>query len=161
MKKFLLVLIVLSIVLSCVFLGYYMLDSFGVLSDSIDSVDSDKWSIKISASKPEIKGSSVVNSTEIKKTDIKINGNLKGSEDIITYDLKIKNNGSIDAYLYTIINNDNNLVIKYLNGQEELKDGFILKSGKHIDVKMIIKCKDNNPYDFNLNAQLIFNQYSK
>ena len=161
MKKFLLVLVVIVIILSCGFLGFCMLDNSGVLSaNSVDDIESSNWNIKIEASEP-IVGSSTVSSTEINKTNININGTFKSIDDTITYDLKIKNNGSIDASLYTIISNDENIQIKYLNGEEELKSGFVLESGKTITVKMILQSKKDSSYDFNLETQLIFNQYNK
>ena len=162
MKKFLLVLVVIVIVLSCVFLGYYMLDSFGILSaNSVDTIDSDNWNVIVETNEPTIIGSSVVSSTEVKKTDIKVNGTLKNQEDTITYDLKIKNNGSIDAYLYSITSNNDDLDVKCLNGEEELKSGLVLEAGEAINTKMIVRSKKDDSYDFNLEVQLVFNQYKK
>lgn len=162
MKKFLLVLIVITIILSCGFLGFCMLDNFGVLKvNSVDNINSDTWNIEVEATEPLITGSSIVNHTEVKNTDIKVNGNLKNMDDTITYELKIKNSGSIDAYLYSIINNDENIQINYLNEEEELENGFVLKSGETVNVKMVLQSKNDSSYDFNLDTQLIFNQYNK
>lgn len=156
-NRILLVFVVILILGTCGFVGFYMIDNTKVLSTDTASIESNKWEVCL-LNNSESKQNDL--SLDIEKTTINIKGKITGGESII-YDLEIKNKGSIDAYLYNIINNNtDNINIKYLNEDENLETGFILKASESKSVKLVIEAKDNQDIDIDLNSKLIFNQYN-
>lgn len=133
-----------------------MLDATGVFKNSkADNIKVNNWDITISNANNKDDENKIL----IKNTNINVTGKIN-KESSLNYKLKIKNSGSIDAYLYSIVNiNDSNLDVKFEVDNKELKKGYILKSGSTINVDMIITSKADDTIDLNLESQLVFNQY--
>lgn len=161
MKRFLSILSVIFIIIICFVVGYLMLDKsdMKLSSDSVSDIASNNWKIEITSDEPNLI-ESTVNKVAIDKTNIKLSGNLQNQNSEITYTLKIKNNGSIDAYLYSIINSNVDLDIKLIENNEELKTGKILKAGEIMDITLKIKSKKTESLDFENDLKLVFNQYN-
>lgn len=154
--KFLLVLVVILILGACGFIGFYIIDNTKVLSTDTVSIESNQWAVYI-LDKSESEQNNL--SLDIKKTTVNIAGKINSGESI-TYDIEIKNEGSIDAYLYSIVNNNtDNVNIKYLDGDKELEPGFILNALESKSVKLVIEAKNDSTVDVDLNSKLVFNQY--
>lgn len=161
MKRSLSILSVIFIIIICFVVGYLMLDKsdMKLSSDSVSDIASNNWKIEITSDEPNLI-ESTVNKVAIDKTNIKLSGNLQNQNSEITYTLKIKNNGSIDAYLYSIINSNVDLDIKLIENNEELKTGKILKAGEIMDITLKIKSKKTESLDFENDLKLVFNQYN-
>lgn len=161
MKKFLFGLVVIFIIIICFVAGYVMLDKsdMKLSNDSVSDIASNNWKIEITSNEPNLI-ESTVNPIDIDKTNIKLSGNLQNQNSEITYKLKIKNNGSIDAYLYSIINSNVDLDIKLIENKEELKTGKVLKAGEIMDITLKIKSKKAESLDFENDLKLVFNQYN-
>lgn len=157
--SFLYVLVVIFIIGISFTVGYLMLDKsdMKLSSDSVSDIVSNNWKIEITSDEPNLY-ESTVNQVIIDKTNIKLSGNLQNQDSEITYTLKIKNNGSIDAYLYSIINSNADLDIKLIENNEELKIGKVLKAGNDMAVTLKIKSKKAESLDFENDLKLVFNQ---
>lgn len=159
--KCLYVLVVIFIIGISFTVGYLMLDKSDtkLSNDSVSDITSNNWKIDITSNEPNLT-ESTVNKIAIDKTNIKVSGNLQNQNSEITYTLKIKNNGSIDAYLYSIINSNGDLDIKLIENNKELKTGKILKAGDAMDITLKIKSKKTESFDFENDLKLVFNQYN-
>ena len=154
--RILLALVVIVIIGICGLVGYLMLDKSGMKlsGNSTTSLESNSFDIDITTSDSD----KVIS---IDKTNIKVSGTLDDNNSEIKYNLKVKNKGTIDTYLYSIVADDTNLDVKVLNGDKELTDDTIIKSKDNLDIILVITKKNEDSIDFDTNIKLVFNQYNK
>ena len=154
--RILLAFIVIIIIGICGLIGYLILDKSGMKlsGNSTTNLDSDSFNISITSS-------SIDNPISIDKTNIKVSGTIDDTKNNIEYKLNIKNKGTIDTYLYSIVVDDNNLDVKLLNKDKELNDDTIIKAKDELDVTLVISKKSEESIDFDTNIKLVFNQYNK
>ena len=154
--RILLAFIVIIIIGICGLVGYLILDKSGMKlsGNSTTNLDSDSFNISITSS-------SSGNPISIDKTNIKVSGTIDDTKNNIEYKLNIKNRGTIDTYLYSIVVDDNNLDVKLLNKDKELNDDTIIKAKDELDVTLVISKKSEESIDFDTNIKLVFNQYNK
>ena len=154
--RILLAFIVIIIIVICCLVGYLILDKSGMnlSGNSTTNLDFDSFNISITSS-------SIDNPISIDKTNIKVSGTIDDTKNNIEYKLNIKNKGTIDTYLYSIVVDDNNLDVKLLNKDKELNDDTIIKAKDELDVTLVISKKSEESIDFDTNIKLVFNQYNK
>lgn len=154
--RILLTLVVIVIIGICGLVGYLMLDKSGMKlsGNSTTSLESNSFDIDITTSDSD----KVIS---IDKTNIKVSGTLDDNNSEIKYNLNVKNKGTIDTYLYSIVADDTNLDVKVLNGDKELTDDTIIESKDHLDIVLVVKSKNAEKIDFDTNIKLVFNQYNK
>ena len=154
--RILLTLVVIVIIGICGLVGYLMLDKSGMKlsGNSTTSLESNSFDIDITTSDSD----KVIS---IDKTNIKVSGTLDDNNSEIKYNLNVKNKGTIDTYLYSIVVDDANLDVKVLNGDKELTDDTIIKSNDNLDITLVIAKKNEESIDFDTNIKLVFNQYNK
>ncbi len=154
--RILLAFIVIIIIGICGLVGYLILDKSGMnlSGNSTTNLDFDRFNISITSS-------SIDNPISIDKTNIKVSGTIDDTKNNIEYKLNIKNKGTIDTYLYSIVVDDNNLDVKLLNKDKELNDDTIIKAKDELDVTLVISKKSEESIDFDTNIKLVFNQYNK
>ena len=154
--RILLAFIVIIIIGICGLVGYLILDKSGMnlSGNSTTNLDFDRFNISITSS-------SIDNPISIDKTNIKVSGTIDDTKNNIEYKLNIKNRGTIDTYLYSIVVDDNNLDVKLLNKDKELNDDTIIKAKDELDVTLVISKKSEESIDFDTNIKLVFNQYNK
>lgn len=154
--RILLAFIVIIIIGICGLVGYLILDKSGMKlsGNSTINLDSDSFNISITSSSSD-------NPISIDKTNIKVSGTIDDTKNNIEYKLNIKNRGTIDTYLYSIVVDDNNLDVKLLNKDKELNDDTIIKAKDELDVTLVISKKSEESIDFDTNIKLVFNQYNK
>lgn len=154
--RILLAFIVIIIIGICGLVGYLILDKSGMnlSGNSTTNLDSDSFNISITSSSSD-------NPISIDKTNIKVSGTIDDTKNNIEYKLNIKNRGTIDTYLYSIVVDDNNLDVKLLNKDKELNDDTIIKAKDELDVTLVISKKSEESIDFDTNIKLVFNQYNK
>ena len=154
--RILLAFIVIIIIGICGLIGYLILDKSGMnlSGNSTTNLDFDRFNISITSS-------SIDNPISIDKTNIKVSGTIDDTKNNIEYKLNIKNRGTIDTYLYSIVVDDNNLDVKLLNKDKELNDDTIIKAKDELDVTLVISKKSEESIDFDTNIKLVFNQYNK
>lgn len=148
--KVLFVFSVITILGICSFTMVFLVNNTGILAgNSVLDVEGNNWDLEIKSNNDSIK---------IKNTDINVSGKIEANNSL-EYDITIKNKGSIDAYLYSIINTGNEKVnVKYLRGDKELETGFVLKRGEEVNLKLVLEAIENA--EFNIDSGLIFNQYN-
>ena len=152
-----LALIVIIIVGVCGLVGYLMLDKSGMKlsgNSTTNSLESNSFDVSITTSEKD----KVIS---IDKTNIKVSGIIDDNNKEYMYNLNIKNKGTIDTYLYSIVTEDSNLDVKLLYNDKELSQDKILKPKDEINVTLVIKSKNEESIDFNTNIKLVFNQYNK
>ena len=155
--RVLLTLVVIVIIGICGMVGYLMLDKSGMkLSGNSTTND-----LKANIFDIDITTSDSDKVISIDKTNIKVSGTLDNTTNEIKYNLKIKNKGTIDTYLYSIVVDDANLDVKVLNSDTELTDDTIIKSNDNLDIVLVITKKNGESIDFDTNIKLVFNQYNK
>lgn len=155
--RILLTLVVIVIIGICGFVGYLMLDKSGMKlsgNSTTNDLKANNFDIDITTSDSD----KVIS---IDKTNIKVSGTLDNTTNEIKYNLKIKNKGTIDTYLYSIVVDDANLDVKVLNGDKELTDDTLIKSNDNLDIVLLITKKNGESIDFDTNIKLVFNQYNK
>lgn len=154
--RILLTLVVIVIIGICGLVGYLMLDKSGMRlsGNSTTSLESNSFDIDITTSDSD----KVIS---IDKTNIKVSGTLDDINKEIKYNLNVKNKGTIDTYLYSIVADDTNLDVKVLNGDKELTDDTIIKAKENLDITLVITKKNAENIDFDTNIKLVFNQYNK
>ena len=154
--RILLTLVVIVIIGICGLVGYLMLDKSGMKlsGNSTTSLESNSFDIDITTSDSD----KVIS---IDKTNIKVSGTLDDINKEIKYNLKVKNKGTIDTYLYSIVADDTDLDVKVLNGDKELTDDTIIKAKENLDITLVITKKNAENIDFDTNIKLVFNQYNK
>lgn len=153
----LLTLIVIIIIGICGLVGYLMFDKAGMKlsgNSTTTSLESDSFDINITTSEKD----KVIS---IDYTNIKVSGTIDDSNKEYKYNLNIKNKGTIDTYLYSIVTEDSNLDVKLLYNDKELSQDKILKSKDEINATLLIKSKNEESIDFDTNIKLVFNQYNK
>ena len=135
--RILLTLVVIVIIGICGLVGYLMLDKSGMKlsGNSTTSLESNSFDIDITTSDSD----KVIS---IDKTNIKVSGTLDDNNSEIKYNLKVKNKGTIDTYLYSIVADDTNLDVKVLNGDKELTDDTIIKAKENLDITLVITKKE-------------------
>ena len=135
--RLLLTFVVIIIIGICGLVGYLMLDKSGMKlsGNSTTSLESDNFNISITATDSS-------NQISIDKTNIKVLGTLDDTTNEIRYNLNVKNKGTIDTYLYSVVVDDANLDVKVLNGDKELTDDTIIKSKDNLDIILVIKSKN-------------------
>lgn len=113
----------------------------------------DKWCVKIEGvSEPLISEGASSSDLVIKKTNISFKGNLDTKDDSISYQFKVINCGTVDAYYFNdSINNSDNVSYKI----DGIKVGDIIKPKdyKKITLSMVNSSteKIENDYQFKLN----------
>ena len=154
--RILLTIVVIVIISICGLVGYLMLDKSGMKlsGNSTTSLESNSFDIDITTSDSD----KVIS---IDKTNIKVSGTLDDINKEIKYNLNVKNKGTIDTYLYSIVADDTNLDVKVLNGDKELTDDTIIKAKENLDITLVITKKNAENIDFDTNIKLVFNQYNK
>lgn len=154
--RILLTLVVILIIGICGLVGYLMLDKSGMKlsGNSTTSLESNSFDIDITTSDSD----KVIS---IDKTNIKVSGTLDDINKEIKYNLNVKNKGTIDTYLYSIVADETDLDVKVLNGDKELTDDTIIESKDHLDIVLVVKSKNEEKIDFDTNIKLVFNQYNK
>ena len=154
--RILLTLVVILIIGICGLVGYLMLDKSGMKlsGNSTTSLESNSFDIDITTSDSD----KVIS---IDKTNIKVSGTLDDNNSEIKYNLNVKNKGTIDTYLYSIVADETDLDVKVLNGDKELTDDTIIESKDHLDIVLVVKSKNAEKIDFDTNIKLVFNQYNK
>ena len=155
--RILLALVVIVIIGICGMVGYLMLDKSGMKlsgNSTTNDLKTNNFDIDITTSDSD----KVIS---IDKTNIKVSGTLDDNNSEIKYNLKVKNKGTIDTYLYSIVADDTNLDVKVLNGDKELTDDTIIESKDHLDIVLVVKSKNAEKIDFDTNIKLVFNQYNK
>ena len=155
--RILLAFIVIIIIGICGLVGYLMLDKSGMKlsgNSTTNSLESNSFDVSITTSEKD----KVIS---IDKTNIKVSGIIDDNNKEYMYNLNIKNKGTIDTYLYSIVTEDSNLDVKLLYNDKELSQDKILKPKDEINVTLVIKSKNEESIDFNTNIKLVFNQYNK
>ena len=154
--RILLTLVVIVIIGICGLVGYLMLDKSGMKlsGNSTTSLESNSFDIDITTSDSD----KVIS---IDKTNIKVSGTLDDINKEIKYNLNVKNKGTIDTYLYSIVADDTDLDVKVLNGDKELTDDTIIKAKENLDITLVITKKNAENIDFDTNIKIVFNQYNK
>ena len=154
--RILLAFIVIIIIGICGLIGYLILDKSGMnlSGNSTTNLDFDRFNISITSS-------SIDNPISIDKTNIKVSGTIDDTKNNIEYKLNIKNRGTIDTYLYSIVVDDNNLDVKLLHKDKELNEDTLIKTKDELDVTLVISKKSEESIDFDTNIKLVFNQYNK
>lgn len=137
----------------CSITGYVMLDRLGgnIYNNSTSDISLNSWKLVLDIDD---------NNVSIDKTNIKINGSIDANSEV-SYNLTIKNKGSIKAYLYSITNSNNDITVTLKKDDKEISNGLIVKPSKDEKVKLVIKNKKDEKIDFEDNIKLIFNQYNK
>ena len=77
------------------------------------------------------------------------------------YKLNIKNKGTIDTYLYSVVVDDANIDAKLLYNDEEIGQDKVIKANEEINTILVVKSKNEENTDFDTNIKLVFNQYNK
>lgn len=155
--RILLALVVIVIIGICGMVGYLMLDKSGMKlsgNSATNDLKANNFDIDITTSDSD----KVIS---IDKTNIKVSGTLDDNNKEIRYNLNVKNKGTIDTYLYSVVVDDTNLDVKVLNGDKELTDDTIIKSKDNLDIILVITKKNEDSIDFDTNIKLVFNQYNK
>lgn len=155
--RILLTLVVIVIIGICGMVGYLMLDKSGMKlsgNSTTNDLKANNFDIDITTSDSD----KVIS---IDKTNIKVSGTLDDTSSEIKYNLNVKNKGTIDTYLYSVVVDDTNLDVKVLNGDKELTDDTIIKSNDNLDIVLVITKKSEESVDFDTNIKLVFNQYNK
>lgn len=154
--KIFLAFVVIIIIGLCGLIGYLILDKSGMKlsgNSTTNSLKSDNFDISITT----VDSDKIIS---IDKTNIKVSGTIDDNNKEYRYNLNIKNKGTIDTYLYSIVNSDSNLSVKLLYNDLELNQDKILKAKESIDVILVINNKNEESVDFDTNIKLVFNQYS-
>lgn len=155
--RVLLTLVVIVIIGICGLVGYLMLDKSGMkLSGNSTTND-----LKTNIFDIDITTSDSDKVISIDKTNIKVSGILNDNNSEIKYNLNVKNKGTIDTYLYSVVVDDTNLDVKVLNGDKELTSDNIIESKDNLDIVLVVKSKNEDSIDFDTNIKLVFNQYNK
>ena len=155
--RVLLPLVVIVIIGICGLVGYLMLDKSGMkLSGNSTTND-----LKTNIFDIDITTSDSDKVISIDKTNIKVSGILNDNNSEIKYNLNVKNKGTIDTYLYSVVVDDTNLDVKVLNGDKELTSDNIIESKDNLDIVLVVKSKNEDSIDFDTNIKLVFNQYNK
>lgn len=155
--RILLTLVVIVIIGICGMVGYLMLDKSGMKlsgNSTTNDLKANNFDISITTSDSD----KVIS---IDKTNIKVSGTLDDNSSEIRYNLNVKNKGTIDTYLYSVVVDDTNLDVKVLNNDEELTSDTIIESKDHLDIVLVVKSKNDDRIDFDTNIKLVFNQYNK
>lgn len=154
--KILSTIVVILIIGICGAVGYFILDKSGMKlsGNSTTDLKADSFDISITTSESE-------NNISIEKTNIKVSGTFDDSNKEYKYKLKIKNKGTIDTYLYSIVVEDTNIDAKLLDGESELNQDKIIKANEDIDALLVVKSKTDENVDFDTNIKLVFNQYDE
>ncbi len=155
--RVLLTLVVIVIIGICGMVGYLMLDKSGMKlsgNSTTNDLKTNNFDISITTSDND----KVIS---IDKNNIKVSGTLDDTSSEIRYNLNVKNKGTIDTYLYSVVVDDTNLDVKVLNGDKELTADTIIKSKDNLDIVLVITKKNEESIDFDTNIKFVFNQYNK
>ena len=137
----------------CSTTGYVMLDRLGgnIYNNSTSDISLNSWKLILDIDD---------NNVSIDKTNIKINGSIDANSEV-SYNLTIKNKGSIKAYLYSITNSNSDITVTLKKDDKEISNGLIVEPSKDETVNLVIKNKKDEKIDFEDNVKLIFNQYNE
>ena len=150
---------VFLIIIVCLSIGYFMLFKSGIkLTNEKTKIKENTWKINIKVLDEEFKDSN--SDIKISNTEVKIKGQLDNKDSIIKYVLEINNKGTIDANLYSIVNSNEDLDISISDGDENLKEGTIIKSKDSKKIELTIKSNKEEKLEFENDLKLIFNQYN-
>ena len=150
---------VFLIIIVCLSIGYFMIFKSGIkLTNEKTKIKENTWKINIKVLDEEFKDSN--SDIKISNTEVKIKGQLDNKDSIIKYVLEINNKGTIDANLYSIVNSNEDLDISISDGDENLKEGTIIKSKDSKKIELTIKSNKEEKLEFENDLKLIFNQYN-
>ena len=155
--KVLLTFVVILIIAVCGLVGYLILDKSGMKlsgNSTTNDLKSNIFDIDITTSDSD----KVIN---IDKTNIKLSGTLDDTTNEIRYNLNVKNKGTIDTYLYSIVVDDPNIEVTLLDKDSEFNQNKLIKSNTSVDALLVVKSKIEENTDFDTNIKLVFNQYNK
>ena len=147
---------ILLIIAVCASIGYFMIFKSGLnFKNSVSEMKQSKWKINIKVNDEDLND----NTSEIttNNTEIKLKGKINKDTEI-KYVLSVENKGTIDANYYTIVNSNNDLDIKLLDGDEDLKVGTLIKSKESKKIELVIKSNKDETLDFESDLKLVFNQ---
>lgn len=154
--KFLSAIVVILIIGICGVVGYLILDKSGmkISGNSTSDLEANNFDISITTS-------DATNNISIEKTNIKVSGTFDDNNKEYKYKLNIKNKGTIDTYLYSVVVDNSNIEAKLLYNDEEISQDKIIKANEEIDAILVVKSKNEENTDFDTNIKLVFNQYEK
>ena len=154
--KILSAIVVIFIIGICGSVGYFILDKSGMKlsGNSVKDLETNSFDVSITTSDS-------TNNISIEKTNIKVSGTFDDNNKEYKYKLKIKNKGTIDTYLYSIVVDDTNVEAKLLYNDEEISQDKVIKANEEIETILVVKSKMEESTDFTANVKLVFNQYDK
>ena len=154
--KILSTIVVIFIIGICGAVGYFILDKSGMKlsGNSVKDLETNSFDVSITTSDS-------TNNISIEKTNIKVSGTFDDNNKEYKYKLKIKNKGTIDTYLYSIVVDDTNVEAKLLYNDEEISQDKVIKANEEIETILVVKSKMEESTDFTANVKLVFNQYNK
>lgn len=154
--KILSTIVVIFIIGICGAVGYFILDKSGMKlsGNSVKDLETNSFDVSITTSDS-------TNNISIEKTNIKVSGTFDDNNKEYKYKLKIKNKGTIDTYLYSIVVDDTNVEAKLLYNDEEISQDKVIKANEEIETILVVKSKMEESTDFTANVKLVFNQYDK
>ena len=154
--KILSTIVVIFIIGICGSVGYFILDKSGMKlsGNSVKDLETNSFDVSITTSDS-------TNNISIEKTNIKVSGTFDDNNKEYKYKLKIKNKGTIDTYLYSIVVDDTNVEAKLLYNDEEISQDKVIKANEEIETILVVKSKMEESTDFTANVKLVFNQYDK
>ena len=154
--KILSTIVVIFIIGICGAVGYFILDKSGMKlsGNSVKDLETNSFDVSITTSDS-------TNNISIEKTNIKVSGTFDDNNKEYKYKLKIKNKGTIDTYLYSIVVDDTNVDAKLLYNDEEISQDKVIKANEEIETILVVKSKMEESTDFTANVKLVFNQYDK
>lgn len=142
----------------CGSIAYFMVFRSGMkFTDTKSTMKTDKWKITL-----KLKDEKLTDSTSDEKVDklsIKIKGHLNNKDSEIKYILSIKNSGTIDANLYSILNSNQDIDVKLIDNGKEIKENLLVKAKEEKEIELIIKSNKDEELDFENDLKLVFNQY--
>lgn len=154
--KILSAIVVIFIIGICGSVGYFILDKSGMKLSGNSTTDLEANSFDVS-----ITTSDATNNISIEKTNIKVSGTFDDTNKEYKYKLNIKNKGTIDTYLYSVVVDDANIDAKLLYNDEEIGQDKVIKANEEINTILVVKSKNEENTDFDTNIKLVFNQYNK
>ena len=122
--KILSAIVVIFIIGICGSVGYFILDKSGMKLSGNSTTDLEANSFDVS-----ITTSDATNNISIEKTNIKVSGTFDDTNKEYKYKLNIKNKGTIDTYLYSVVVDDANIAY-FL----DLKEFFAINRLKNFSV---------------------------
>ena len=144
--------------LLCAGIGFYLVDNKVKLS-SANGLTDEKWCVKlIDLSEPKLKGDAFSNNYSIEATSLSFGMKLTSPLDEINYNVKVKNCGTVDAYLYSIDlteYEDKDALLYIVKGIEQ---GDTLKSDEVVPISVQVSSNDGELKEGKLKLNFYFSQ---